>query len=93
MLGETTVASPPWHFAAGENENPAVITALLDVGADATVQDNSSNTPWDYAQDNEALRGDEMSGGGLTRDVSSETPACSLRPRHKQAPPEDRLPN
>ena len=47
----------PLHVAARYNGNPAIVGALLEAGAAATARDNKDNTPWDYALDNEALRG------------------------------------
>ena len=52
--------STPLHRAAEFNQNPAVIIALLDAGADPTKARNSANkTPWDNAKDNEALKGSD----------------------------------
>ena len=45
------------HLAAWANGNPAIVEALLDAGADATVRGHEGNTPWDLAQENEALSG------------------------------------
>ena len=63
-LGDT-----PLHLATEYNPNPTVITLLLDAGADATARDNEGKTPWDHAQDNEALRGTDawwrLREGGL----------------------------
>ncbi len=50
----------PLHFAAGTSDNPAVVAALLDAGADVAARDGDGKTPWDYAQDNEALRGTDI---------------------------------
>ena len=47
----------PLHHAARFANNPAVIEALLSAGADASARDPNGKTPWDYAQENEALRG------------------------------------
>jgi len=55
-LGAWT-AAPPVHLAAGYNDNPAIVGALLDAGAAATARGNRGSTPWDYAQDNKALKG------------------------------------
>ncbi len=44
------------HLAASSNENPAVLTVLLDVGAELKAQDGAGKIPWDYAKDNEALK-------------------------------------
>ena len=53
----TEFGTTPLHMAASRNDNPAVITALLDAGADGAAQTHWGATPWDLAQDNEALRG------------------------------------
>ena len=49
----------PLHLAAWHNENPSVITALIEGGADPGARDEWGKTPFDYAEDNEALRGTE----------------------------------
>ena len=53
----TEFGTTPLHMAASSNDNPAIITALLDAGANGAAQTNWGATPWDLAQDNEALRG------------------------------------
>ena len=50
----------PLHFAAWKSETPDVIATLLDAGADPTARTNSGGTPWDFAQNNEALQGTEV---------------------------------
>ena len=47
----------PLHLAAMVNANPAVVVALLDGGADPIARDDGDETPWDYANDNESLKG------------------------------------
>lgn len=47
----------PLHYAARFSRNPAVLEALLEAGADASARDSEGKIPWDYAQENEALRG------------------------------------
>ena len=49
----------PLHRAARWTENPEVIIALLDAGADGTAVNHDGETPFDLAQDNEALAGTE----------------------------------
>ena len=49
----------PLHVAAAENANPSVILALLKAGADPGAGDDAGKTPFDYAKDNEALKGTE----------------------------------
>ena len=49
----------PLHRAALFNKNPAVITALLDAGADPKARNADGMTPWDCAKDNEALKGSD----------------------------------
>ncbi|MDE0784613.1 MAG: ankyrin repeat domain-containing protein, partial [Planktomarina sp.] len=46
----------PLHYAAnfGKDEN---IQVLLTGGADAKAKDKNGKTPWDYAEDNEDLKG------------------------------------
>ena len=39
--------------------SPSVIEALLDAGADPTLRDEDGKIPFDYAKDNEALKGTE----------------------------------
>ena len=38
------------------NGNPAVIAALLDGGADPNARSKDGQTPWDFAQENAALK-------------------------------------
>ena len=47
----------PLHVAAFKNDNPSVIAALLAAGADPGARDDADKTPFDYAKDNEALKG------------------------------------
>ena len=44
-------------MAARQNPESSVIAALIEVGADPGARDEEGKTPFDYAQDNEALRG------------------------------------
>ena len=56
MIG-AMFAVTPLHMAVWHNENPSVITALIEGGADPGARDEWGKTPFDYAEDNEALRG------------------------------------
>ena len=58
MRGVNTAARP-LHSAARFNENPAMIEALLEAGADVNARDKNGGTPWDLAQENEALKGSD----------------------------------
>ncbi len=51
----------PLHSAAGAsgNHNPLVITVLTESGADPGARDDDGKVPFDYAKDNEALKGTE----------------------------------
>ncbi len=53
--GSTEVSA--LHLAASRTTKPAIIELLLTAGADASARDVNGKTPWDYAQENEALRG------------------------------------
>ena len=50
----------PLHRAVlWSHQNPAVIEALLDAGANAAARNAAGQTPWDLAQENEALKGSD----------------------------------
>ena len=51
------VGRTPLHWAVTYDADLRIIEALVDAGADASARDDEGNTPWDYAQDNEVLRG------------------------------------
>ena len=51
--------STPLHLAAEWNKSPEVITALLDAGAAANIQDAYGKQPFDYAKGNRAIRGSQ----------------------------------
>ena len=44
------------HLAALFSKTPAVITALIEAGADAGARNSAGQTPWDVAQGNATLR-------------------------------------
>lgn len=46
--------------AAQWNDNPAVVDVLLSHGADASLRDSSRKTAFDYAKENNALKGTEV---------------------------------
>ena len=47
----------PLMWAAWKNQDLRVITTLLKAGADGKAESNEGKTAFDYAQDNESLRG------------------------------------
>ena len=47
----------PLHSASRGYGTSANIQVLLDAGADAKAKDEEGKTPWDYAQENEKLKG------------------------------------
>ncbi|SLM18955.1 exported hypothetical protein [uncultured spirochete] len=47
----------PLMWAAFLNENPDVIMALLNAGADGTIKSSEGKTAFDYAQQNQKLEG------------------------------------
>lgn len=49
----------PLMMAAYSNRNPAVVVALLAAGADPRLRSNGGRTAFDYARDNDSLRGTE----------------------------------
>lgn len=58
MILAYTVHAPatPLHDAA-ENGTATDVTALLEAGADPKAWNKTGKTPWDYAKENEALKG------------------------------------
>ena len=53
---QTEEGETPLHRAAAYGTGEAV-TILLEVGADPKARDNDGKLPFDYARDNEQLRG------------------------------------
>ena len=53
----TEYGGTPLMLAARNNENAAVVQALLDAGADATATNEDGETAWDLIQENDALEG------------------------------------
>ncbi|MCY4058723.1 MAG: hypothetical protein OXG44_12045 [Gammaproteobacteria bacterium] len=45
------------HLAADSNFDPAIVSFLLEAGADPTAQDNEGKTPVDLAEGNRRLKG------------------------------------
>ena len=56
VMARNILGSTPLHLAA-RRVFPDNIIALLDVGADAKAKDKEGKTPWNYAQENEKLKG------------------------------------
>lgn len=52
----------PLHFAAMGNGDPAVLTTLITSGADTEIKDGSGASAFDYAQQNEELKGTDGDG-------------------------------
>ena len=74
------------HLAASYNDDPAIITALLDAGADATARDLRGNTPWDYASDREELQDSDVyqrlsEAQALAADLESLSPCAEWTAR------------
>ena len=46
-----------WHWLRWQNPESSVIAALIEAGDDLGARDEAGKTPFDYAKDNEALRG------------------------------------
>ena len=46
----------PLHRAGQVSKSPAVVTALLTAGAGTAARDKKGKTPWDYAEQNAALK-------------------------------------
>ena len=58
VMALTMAGITPLHLAAMFSK-PAQIHALLAAGADTKAKGKDGNTPWDYAQANERLKGTE----------------------------------
>ena len=50
----------PLMYAAKYNENPDVITTLLNAGADAKAKSIEGKTAFDYAQNNHKIKGTKV---------------------------------
>ena len=50
----------PLVIAAAYNRNPEVINLLLNKGADASWEDKDGKTAFDYAKDNEHIKGTDV---------------------------------
>lgn len=67
----------PLHNGARFNDNPAVITALLDAGADAAARDDEGKILWDYARNRARLKDPDawrLSGLSPVAQASSADP-------------------
>ena len=53
----TKAGSTPLHLAVANNENPAVVLALLDAGAAPKAKTTDGKTAFDLIQQNEKLKG------------------------------------
>ena len=51
MYGDT-----PLHFAAEDGQEYGLIESLLEAGADPKAINDPGETPWELAQDNDALK-------------------------------------
>ena len=49
----------PLMHAAAWNENPEIIKILIEAGADGKAKDNEGKTAFDYAEENEHIKGTE----------------------------------
>ena len=50
----------PLHRAARLSETPAVVTVLLDAGADPAARDKAGKTPWDWIKADSPLKGTDV---------------------------------
>jgi len=57
VMARDAYGMTPLHEAASYNSGTGVIEALLAAGADAKAKNTDGKTPWDYAQENEKLKG------------------------------------
>ena len=57
--GEIEAARTPLHHATLSSDDPAVVLALMDAGADASVSDANGQRPVDFARANDAIAGSD----------------------------------
>ena len=57
--GEIEQAQSPLHLAAASQDDPSVVVALLNAGADASVRDDNGQLPVDLARANDAMTGSD----------------------------------
>lgn len=49
----------PLHYAAGFNGDPTLVDSMIASGANAAAQDAAGQSVWDYAEENEAIKGSD----------------------------------
>ena len=71
-MRRTMTANTPLHCAAYGNENPEVLTILIEAGADVNVKNVDGETPLDRAEDGYKPKNADVlraAGGKLGKDL------------------------